>query len=240
MAFALILAALLTGCQPSEAEVLVAAAAAVDHAGAVAACERLAGVPRDECLVGQAERFSAGAVACEAVVDARWNGECRFQLAERLVRTGEAAEAMELCVATPFARECSYHLLREAARGVILQPPAEAAAALDAWRSMPGAADSPRLFWKAYFRERRGADLDDDPTTCPDDVCRRGARETYFESVRALYKSDRAAFCAAPPTTISGWVDTPETAEWLATWTRDTCARDAGSLLAPRAIPPPP
>lgn len=230
----------MSACQPSEAEVLVSAAAATDHGGAVAACERLSGVARDECLVSQAERFAAGAEACEAVLDPKWNGECRFQLAERLVRAGQAAEAMTLCSATPFARECSYHLLREAARAVISQSPGEAAAALDAWRSMPGAADSPRLFWKAYFRERRGADLDDDPTTCPDDVCRRGARETFFETVRAVYRSDRAAFCAMPPTTVSGWLTTPETTEWLTTWSRDTCTRDAGSLGVPRAIPPPP
>lgn len=234
VACATILGGSLGGCSPSEAERLAAADAAPDATTAATHCDTLPGEARDRCLVAQADRFAVEAAWCDRVPDERWRGECRFRAAERLVRAGAPAAATALCLSTPFARECTYHLLRESARTVLDQPPATAAAALTPWLAEPGAHDAAKLYWKAYFRERRGSGAVDDPTGCPDEACTAAARETFYESVRATFRADRAGFCAAPPAEIQGWTVTPDTSAWLATWAGDACARDAAP---PQAIP---
>ena len=234
VACATILGGSLGGCSPSEAEQLAAAGAAADASMAAALCDTLPGDSRDRCLVAQADRFAVEAAWCDRVPGERWRGECRFRAAERLVRAGDPGAATALCVSTPFARECTYHLLRESARTVLDQPPATAAAALTPWLAEPGAHDAPKLYWKAYFRERRGSGAVDDPTGCPDEACTDAARETFFETVRATFRADRDGFCAAPPASVNGWAVTPDTSAWLATWADDACARAAAP---PQAIP---
>ena len=224
----------LAACTPSTAERLQAAGAAPDLAAAFAACEGIGGEEGARCMVDQAERRGADAELCAQIGPPKWAGECRFRAAERLVRSGDAEAAMSLCVSTPFARECSYHLLRESARSVLAAPPATAAAALVPWLAVPSAHDAPKLFWKAYFRERRSDGGTADPTGCPDEACAQAARETFFEAARATFRADREGFCAAPPPTLSGWAATAETEAWLSTWAADACTRDAAP---PQAIP---
>ncbi|MSQ02387.1 MAG: hypothetical protein EXR71_10940 [Myxococcales bacterium] len=229
----------LASCADSEAERLRAALAAPDLASASAACERLADPGRDSCLVSALERFDGLAPAsCDAVRAPLWQGECRFQYAERLALQGEAAAAFVACQGTPFHRECGYHLLRGVARGVLDASPAEAADALAPWRRVPGLDDAPRLFWKAWFRERRRADQGLDPTGCPEASCEQAARESYLESLRAVHHADPADFCASPPVPVRGWAATETTAAWQARWVADTCAR---AVTPPQeAIAPPP
>jgi hypothetical protein len=167
-----------------------------------------------------------------------WRDECVFRLAERLARAGDATRAVEHCAATRFARECSYHLLREVARGV---PPGDVGAATGAlapWRELPTVADAPRLFWKAWFREGRAGGAALRPDDCAESACEQAARETLYESLRALHRADPTGYCAAPPSGARGWSDTPRVQEWAAAWSADACARDARP--PPRAIPPPP
>ncbi len=229
----------LAACADSEAERLRVALAAPDLATAAAACEGLADPGRDSCLVGALERFdSLAPAACEAVRTPLWQGECRFQYAERLAGEGQAAAAFVACQATPFRRECGYHLLREVARGVLDGTPEAAGAALSPWRQVPGLDDAPRLFWKAWFRERRRAEQALDPEGCPEQACEQAARESYFESLRALHRAAPEEFCAAAPASVSGWAATEATAAWQARWVAHACQRDGAGRQ--EAIPPTP
>ena len=235
------LIALLGGCGPSRAELAHDAAQAALHDDALAACARMAPLDADVCRVDAAARFGRLEVGdCDAVNDPTWAGECRFQYAERLARAGRAAEAFAACTTTPFSRECDYHLLREVVRAAPEVPLADAATALDPWRDLPGLRDAPRLYWKAWFRERRRAGAEVDPAACPEPACLEGAKQSYFENLRGLHRADRAAFCAAVPESVPGWASTETTAAWKAAWAADTCARDAADGVAPAPAPSPP
>ncbi len=235
----LALTLLLGGCAPSEAVLLERALSAPDYGAAVAGCNALEGVRADRCRVEVAALHGHDELAaCALVEDPMWKDECVFQLAERLASRGEAGTAFELCSHTRFSRECSYHLLREVARGVLDRSPAEAAAALGPWRSVKGVGDASRLFWKAWFREGRAKGRRVSAEDCPEPECVDAARETLFESLRALHRADPAGFCARPPDAVEGWVWAGQAPEWSARWVADACARDASP--SPRAIPPPP
>lgn len=241
-----LLGLILLACAPSQAELQAQAYAAADHASAVSTCARMTPAGADPCRVEAAERFGRLEPAdCDAVQTEPWRSECGFQYAERLARAGRAEEAFVVCTSTRFSRECGYHLLREVARGVVDQDVGGAAAALEPWRTVPGVGDAPRLYWKAWFRERRRSERPADPTGCPDESCTVAARESYFEGLRALHHADRAGFCAGAPPPVPGWAATATTDEWARRWADDACARDAAegvgasrSAGAP-AIPPP-
>ncbi len=225
----------LAGCADSEAQRLRDALAAPDLVTATVSCDALASPGRDSCLVAVLERFeSLAPAACDTVRTPLWQGECRFQYAERLARQGQAAAAFVACQATPFHRECGYHLLREVARGVLDATPAEAAAALSPWRDVEGLNDAPRLFWKAWFRERRRAEQSLDPGGCPEASCVQAAKESYFESLRALHHAAPLAFCSAPAASVPGWAATDTTSAWQARWVADACGQRQ------EAIPPAP
>ena len=239
MLLRLTLLPLVAACGRSDADLLLEALSAADHAVAALACGRLSDVEADRCRVSVAALHHRDEAAdCAAVVDPLWRDECDFQLAERFAVSGRAAEAVALCAGTRFVRECSYHLLREVARSTVGRSPLEAATALDPWRDLPTVRDAPRLFWKAWFREGRAAGGVVSPVGCPDAECEGAARETLFESLRALHRADPVGFCAAPPGSPPGWADAAMVASWAAHWSADTCARDAAA--PPRAIPPSP
>jgi hypothetical protein len=226
------------GCARSDAELLQEALGADDHAQAAAACAQLGGVTGDRCRVDVAARHNRlDGAHCEPVSDPLWRDECAFQLAERLAVVGRPEEAVALCSGTRFARECSYHLLREVARGV-LGKPTEAAAALGAWEGMIPERDVARLFWKAWLREGRAAGAELNPEVCPDAACEAAARETLFESLRGQHRANREGFCASVAPPPPGWEETALVREWTTRWASDACARDASAPA--RAIPPPP
>jgi hypothetical protein len=168
-----------------------------------------------------------------AMVSVNVQDECRFLYAEREARAGNAPEAMRACATTRFARECSYHLVREAARTVLSQPPGAAESALRPWLSMPTAPDSARLFWKAYFREQLAAKMTANPGECPNDVCRQGAQETLYASLNAAARADPAALCLAVPEVPRGWIIDELTSGWVEYWIVSEC-RARG--MAPPAI----
>lgn len=230
---------MLLACGESEAVRLERALSAADFPSALAACAELAPPRADRCRVEVAELHRQNDdAACAAVVDPFWRDECAFQRAERLAAAGEAEAAMALCAPTRFARECTYHLLRYVARGVVGRSPAEAAAALAPWLTLPTVRDAPRLFWKAWFREGRAAGGEVSPEGCPDEVCFGAARETLFESLRAVHRADPVGFCASPPSGAVGWAAGPTVAGWSARWAADTCGQKAPGPA--QAIPPPP
>ena len=215
---------LLLGCVTSEAERLQGAHEAASFDSARATCEELRGQRRDNCLLAAMRDFDRRERAdCALIAEEVARGECLFAYAER-VALADPAEAMSACAATPFSRECSYHLLRVSARTVEERPPAEAASAIDPWRVVSAVKDPDRLFWKAYFRERAARDMVIDPTGCPGEPCERGAREEIVGLLNAR-KSGDAGVCAAPVAPDPRWADTALVRSWVDTWSRNECAR---------------
>ncbi|MBM4369593.1 MAG: hypothetical protein FJ102_25515 [Deltaproteobacteria bacterium] len=216
---------LLVACAASEAERLAAGATAESYESSVATCAEMRGQKRDDCLLAAMREHDRRVRAdCDLISEARAKGECLFAYAERVVKDNPA-EAMDACAATQFARECSYHLLREAARTVEEKLPAEAAAAIEPWRSISAVHDPDRLFWKAYFRERVDRKLVVDPEGCPGPECRAGARETIISVLNGRLKAD-PSLCTAV-VTDERWVDSATTRGWIDAWKRNECTRSA-------------
>ncbi len=212
---------LLVACALSEAERLQSTTTAESYESAVATCEELRAQPRDDCLLAAMREHDRRVRSdCDRISEGRAKGECLFAYAERVVKV-DPAEAMNACAATQYARECSYHLLREAARAVEEKPPAEALAAIEPWRAISAVADPDRLFWKAYFRERIDRKLVIDPEGCPGPECLAGARETILSAMNGRLKADRS-LCSVP-ISDERWVDSPTTRGWIDTWKRNEC-----------------
>lgn len=214
---------LLWACAASEAERLLGAHEAPSFDAARATCEELRGQRRDNCLLAAMRDFDRRErTDCALISEEVARGECLFAYAER-VALDDPAEAMSACAATPFSRECSYHLLRVSARTVEERPVAEAAAAIEPWRAVSAVKDPDRLFWKAYFRERAARNMVIDPTGCPGEPCERGAREQIVGLLNAR-KSGNPALCAGPVPADPRWADTEQVRGWVSAWSRNECA----------------
>jgi hypothetical protein len=232
------LALLLAGCgdDRSDAVRYRDALTAEDWTSARAGCATLDGDMRDDCLVAAMDRHDVKApTACDALAVGVWRDECLFRLAERVAADGDVAGAAAACHAMRYARECSFHLVRNAARTVLTEPVARAAPALEPWRSaLHSAPDAARLFWRTYFREGMGKTAAD-PTACPDEDCRAGAREAVYTALQAMSRAD--GFCDGEAATaalgVVGqgegrrvlWVDTPLTSAWVREWREVECNR---------------
>lgn len=222
---------------------------------------------RSDCLLAVMEAHERlERTDCAVVPEGRWHEECLFLFAERANKAGRLEQAFAACDETSYGRECSYHLIREAARTVRDEPPARAGAAVEPYRALSRAPDAPLLFWKAWYREQAARGRTIDPTGCPDKDCLAGAREIVFQRLNGTFMADPAAWCAwvpkpgepvdgvqmpPPPPTGKGvpaWVATPEVTGWVWEWSRNNCARvhDPRELPAdgPRSVPtgpePPP
>ncbi len=199
-----------------------------------ASCEALASpTARPDCLLAAMERLGRLERAdCALVADPLWNDECVFLYAERAARAGDLADAFAACNETRFRRECSYHLIREAARTVLDRPAAEAATRIAPYTSLPGAPDAPRLFWRAWHRERLAEHFPIDPAACGDDAtCVAGARETILVTLTAMSTARPEGLCGVPEpsgVTPSGrvtWVESPQTRTWVHHFVENDCAR---------------
>lgn len=192
------------------------------------------------------ERFDRlGPTDCELVPEGLWRDECVFLYAERAAAAGDLPTAIAACETTRFGRECSYHLLRAAARAVVDAPPAEAALRIAPYQGLDDARDAPRLFWKAWFREQGAVDRPIDPTACPDEACRAAAREVLLTRLGAWFSAQGPGACDQPaPTGTDGarrvWVDGPTTRAWVDTWLRTNCARLRDPRAGPPRVTPPP
>lgn len=212
------------------------ALAAPDWSAAAAGCGTLDGDMREDCLVAAMDRHDVkDRGACDALSAGVWRDECLFRLAERVAADGDVAGGAAACHAMRYARECSFHLVRNAARTVLTEPVASAAPALAPWRTaLHSAPDAARLFWRTYFREGMGK-TPADPTDCLDEDCRSGAREAVYTALQAMSRAD--GFCdgegdaAALAVVGKGegrremWADTPLTSAWVREWRDVECNR---------------
>jgi hypothetical protein len=214
--------------EPTEAERLREALTAPTWEEARAACLSLE--ESGSCLVSAAEAHHRLERAdCDAVADPLWKDECVFRYAERASKAGQRDAAVAACEATRFGRECSFHLIREGARAVLLDDVATAAAAVDPWRNVRLAPDAPRLFWRTWFRERLGKGVAVDPTGCPDEDCLTGAREAIYTTMSAVARASKDFCGGALPDGRLGdkqiWVDGERTRAWVGEWARSECMR---------------
>lgn len=238
--------AVLFGCSSgTDAERYRAALGAPGWEEARHRCEGLAD-PRNrgDCLVAVMEQHQRLDVHdCDALEPGLWYDECLFQFAERANKAGRLDEAFAACESSRFGRECSYHLIRQAAWGVIDEPLDEAIAAASPYRGLSRAPDAPHLFWQAFFREIARLGRTIDPRGCPDADCWSGARDVVFQRLNGMASADPAAWCAwvpppgapvepdlAPPVPVTGqgrpaWVDSPELRSIVIDWSRTNCAR---------------
>lgn len=169
---------------------------------------------------------------CGLVVEPLWREECLFQYAERAAAAGELEPAFAACNRSLYGRECSFHLLRQAAEPTLDGSPAEAAPVLTPYLALEPAPDAPRLFWRTWFRDRLARHHPVDPTGCPDRACEQGAREAIYGSLTALARAQGAGFCLGPVSDPKLWVPGATADAWVAEWQASECRRR--ELAAPR------
>lgn len=222
----------LSACGMSEAARYQAALHAPDFEEAARHCERLSSVnSKGDCLVASMERHNRlNEADCERVPAGLWREECLFLYAERAAAAGDLQAAFATCDRINFGRECSFHLIREAARAVRDVPIDQAGAAIAPYRTLDRAPDAPRLFWKAWFRERQEVNIPVDPTGCPDLDCEWGAMQPVFMLLNTRVRDDAAKLCSAPITGVEPdgrvlWADTPLTRAWVSGWQNAECRR---------------
>jgi hypothetical protein len=89
---------------------------------------------------------------CQAIGDPLWSDECRFQVAERQAAS-DMDRGVETCHTTRFARECSFHLIRERARRS--PDPGDASRAVLGLEGIRRAPDASALFWQEWLKDSR-------------------------------------------------------------------------------------
>lgn len=216
---------LLAGCHDAAADYRAALGASTWEE-ATGLCLRLDQALAGDCLVSAMGRLHRLERAdCELVKETIWHNECLFQFAERAAQAGQLQAAFDACSASAYGRECSFHLVRQASDTVLDAEPAVAATKVAPYLAMEAAPDAPRLFWRAWWRDRLGKGKPVDPTGCPDDACRQGAQETIFTTLHALARARGEAFCAEVPSNPHTWVSNPTTDGWVRDWQASECRR---------------
>lgn len=194
---------LLAACQPSEAERLVASAAASTVEQALAACPEASG----ECKQAAVLRFAAWP-RCTEVPDP-WDDECRFRQAEAVERTDDGPGAFDLCASTRYVVGCATHVAGQQARRADTVEEAEAR-----WSKLKDHTDGRYLFayWRGFWRTH--IDRGDAPAleACHSKVCGEAGGKEIEATVDTL-----AVPCAALDRPPPGWI--PEgSARSLAAW----------------------
>lgn len=219
---------LAAGCAPSltASQHYAAALAAPDFDAGLPHCDALPdAAARAECAVALTERWSRPIDDCARIADDRWAQECRFLYAERAARAGDLDAAFAACDGTPtFGRECSYHLIRQAAQAVADRAPADVVGLAAPYTRLARAPDAERLFWKAWVRERLAHGTRIDPSGCPVSAC----EEASFDELRVHLpgvRRSRPDFCTADVHTLGGsvWVPGPLTDAWVTSWRVGPC-----------------
>lgn len=194
----------LLACQPSEAERLVAAAAASTVEQALAACPEASG----ECKAQAVVRFGAWP-RCVEVPDP-WDDECRFRQAEALEHVGDGAGALEICASTRYVVGCATHVAGQQARRADTIADANAR-----WDSLKDHTEARYAFayWRGFWRTH--VDRGDAPPleACASRVCSEAGGKEIEATVDQL-----AVPCAALDRPPPGWI--PEgSARSFAAWT---------------------
>ena len=199
-----LLVQLLSACQPSEAEKLVAAAGAPTVEAALAACPEASG----ECQAQAVIRFGAWP-RCTEVPDP-WDDECRFRQAEALEHADDGSGAFKLCASTRYVVGCATHVAGQQARR------ADTIADADLrWSTLKDSTD-PRYafaYWRGFWRTH--IDRGDAPPleSCASRVCSEAAGKEIEATVDQL-----AVPCAALDRPPPGWIPEASPAS-LAAWT---------------------
>lgn len=221
------------GCrkEPTTAELWQKALAAPTLAEGIALCHQGPPGLRAECVAVVADAHATlDRSVCDGLPGGVWHDECIFQYAERAAKAGQLPDAIAACNDTRFGRECSFHLLRDAAEAMWEDPMEKVTAFVKTWPSMDRAPDAGRLFWRTWHRKRLVERLPVDPTGCPNDDCLLGARDVIYQSLNGVAKARGADFCLNPP--FDGWVGEREmwayndtTHAWFQEWATTECMR---------------
>lgn len=221
------------GCreEPTTAEIWQKALAAPTLAEGVALCNQGPPGLRAECVAVVADAHATlDRSVCDALPGGLWHDECLFQYAERAAKADKLPDAIAACNDTRFGRECSFHLLRDAAEAMWSDPMDKVTGFVKTWPSMERAPDAGRLFWRTWHRKRLVERLPVDPTGCPGDDCLLGARDVIYQSLNGVAKARGPDFCLNPP--FDGWVGEREmwvhnatTSAWFQEWATTECMR---------------
>jgi len=174
---------LLLACgAPSDAVILTRALEAGDPAICV---DMRDAYGRAECVAAVVPEDPADCHELPAL----WRDECVFSSAEALASTDLPA-AIDACHDSRFARECSFHLIRDQARSVAADDAAAASTVAATLSDIPRAPDARFLFWQEWFVAGRAEGIVASPDRCegasdPLD-CVDGLRRLGFQTVRGL------------------------------------------------------
>ena len=150
-----------SGGASTDAQLMVRALDAdAPLAQALAGCEEISDMnTRGDCLSAAVSSHEKGALSdCEAIEDTRWRSECIFRLAES-TRKEDLPQAIALCGATDYDRQCWGHLIRdEAGERVELSPAEQAEFAHRLTQSLPRE-ESSELYWEEWAIARFRGDL---------------------------------------------------------------------------------
>lgn len=210
---------------------------------------------RGDCLVGVMEvwqRLEPG--DCHAILSATsmgpapelalWRDECMFQLAERLRAHGQLPAALDACLDSRWARECSWHLLQDEAEASLDQAPADAEARIQAFRQAPRLPDAAGQFWAIRMRAgaARGLPVSegDCATLTAPEPCLQALGVTVASMLDARLRAGALDACAlrAEPGAILGpdvaWTPGPLVDAEVARWASQRCP-----ALRPQGSSPP-
>ena len=165
-----------------------------------------------------------------------WRDECMFQLAERMRARGDLDRALETCLDTRFARQCSWHLVQDEAEASLDEAPAVAERRIARFVAARRIPDAPVQFWAIRFRTAAAAGRLPDEAICNELAqpapC-RDAVESYVRTVLdAWLRGDPNLACGrvAPssdtvelrPAWVEGPYATAAAVDWRALHCGDT------------------
>lgn len=167
---------------------------------------------------------------CSVFPEGLWKNECAFQTAERLWRAGESEAAMQGCLQTGFARECSFHLIQAASRSQVGKTAAEAAQPLGLLRQMTWTPDVESLYWRSWWRESMAKRHPLDPATCTEPPCELAALDMLNE-ILDLRARANPAYCDTLRKSITdgrdvsggSWAKGEPVDSWLSHWIGRRC-----------------
>lgn len=175
---------------PGEAELFASALEAPDVATALGLCARIEDpFVAGECSTASMALHAPDLEACKALEVVLWRDECVFSAAEAMAAEDLRA-AVDACHDSRFARECSFHLIRDRARTVATVDAATASSLAATLGDIRRAPDALFLFWQEWFVAGRQAGLAANPARCegasdPLD-CIEGLRRLAHQTARSL------------------------------------------------------
>jgi len=198
-------------------------------------CESLEDARSGECALGAMQvRGAVTEERCTGIKEGLWRDECLFSAAEGLQKEGHIDEAFALCGRTRFARECTFHVIRDTAQSVQNSDP-QALVKLSSSLESPWAADAKELFWKSWHRTAQEAGLVLDTERCRglesvDEsaflACVDGVRVLFKDASRAV---DAAILCdrvkrGEPPVVLKGNQPVFQQSDFLRAWVAEICS----------------